>query len=186
MENIYFKSERLLYRPFEIDDLKTLVKFRNEKSMRKWFYFQEPDCLTEEFALKTINESKEIWSKKVNILKDDCCLAMVLKETGELIGNVGIVKRCRPEVKMDGLEIGYSVGEEYQRKGFATEGAKAAIKWAFSRFCEININPKIEAYIEHENWPSRRVAEKAGFVFDRTEKYVTVYTIDAYTHDVKK
>ena len=69
MENKYFVSERLLYRPARIEDLQTFVKFNNEPSRRKWFYFQEPDCLTEEFVLKGIQENIEMWSKKVNVLE---------------------------------------------------------------------------------------------------------------------
>ena len=177
MKNKYFISERLLYRPARIEDLQTCVRFNNEPSRRKWFYFQEPDCLTEEFALRSIQENIEMWDKKVNVL-DGADLFMTLKKTGELIGSVGISRRTRPEVHLDGLEIGYHVAEAYQGKGYATEGAKAALEWAVERFREINIYPIIECHVEHEHKASRRVAEKAGFVFNRSYKYVIVYIFD--------
>ena len=177
MENEYFKSERLLYRPAKLEDLATYVKFFNEPSRRKWFYFQEPDCLTEEFALNEIKNNIIKWSNKVNVL-EGASLSMVIKDTGELIGSVGIGKRIRPEVHLDGLEIGYHVAEAYQGNGYATEGVIAALEWAIERFHEIDTYPKIECHVEHEHWASRRVAEKAGFVFDRSYKYVIVYIFD--------
>ena len=104
---------------------------------------------------------------------------MTLKETGELIGSVGIERRNRPEVHLNGLEIGYHVAEAYQRKGYATEGAKAALEWAIERFREIDRYPIIECHVEHEHLASRKVAEKSGFVFNRSYQYVTVYIFDS-------
>ena len=171
----FFLSDRLTYRPYEEKDIPKMVELRNEPSMRKWFYFQEPYCLTTEFAKEHVEKSVSTWNGKVNILKDECALAIVLKESNELIGNVGIAWRNRPEVNLNGLEIGYSIGEAHQGNGYATEAAKAAIKWAFDELKKIKMEPKIEAYIEHENIPSIRVAEKAGMKFIRKEKYVSVY-----------
>ena len=177
MENEYFKSERLFYRPAKLEDLQMRVKFFNEPSRRKWFYFQEPDCLSEEFALNEINKNIELWSKKINVL-EGADLSMVLKDTGELIGSISISKSVRPEVHLDGLEIGYHVAEAHQGKGYATEGAKAALEWAMKRFREIDIYPIIECHVEHEHWASRKVAENAGFVFNRSYEYITVYVFD--------
>lgn len=57
MGNDYFISERLLYRPYQMGDVQSLVDLRNEESRRKWFYFQEPDILTQECAVKHIKEN---------------------------------------------------------------------------------------------------------------------------------
>jgi len=172
-----FISDRLYYRPYEEKDVPKMVKLRNESSMRKWFYFQEPYCLTIEFGQEEFEKNVSTWNKKIDILKDECTLAVVLNESDELIGNIGIAWRIRPEVKLDGLEIGYSIGEAHQRQGYATEAVKAVIKWAFYELKKLKMEPKIEAYIEHENIPSIRVAEKAGMKFIRKEKYVSVYEI---------
>ena len=53
----------------------------------------------------------------------------------KLIGGVSISKSIRPEVHLDGLELGYHVAEAHQGKGYAAEGAKAALEWAMERFC---------------------------------------------------
>jgi len=177
MENEYFKSERLLYRPYMLDDLETVYRFFNEPARRKWFYFQEPDCLTREFALNQIKENMENWNKRVSVLNGGG-LAMVLKETGELIGSVSVGRSTRPDVHLDGLEMGYFVTEAHQGKGYATEGAKAALEWVINRCREIDSYPIIECHVEHEHLASRKVAEKVGFVFNRSYKYLTVYIFE--------
>lgn len=55
--------------------------------------------------------------------------AVVLKETGEFIGDCGITIQ-----NIDGEmlpEIGYHINKKYWRRGFAKEAARAARDWAF-------------------------------------------------------
>lgn len=171
-KNEYFKSERLDYRPYQMEDLHALVKLRNEESRRLWFYFQEPDILTELAGVKSIEDNISLWSREVNILKEEAGLAIVLKETDELIGFIGLGK-CR----CNDVEIGYEIGEAYQKKRYATEAVKAATEWGFARLRELNAELKIVGKAEHENYPSRRVLEKAGFTFLHAEKYLSVYEL---------
>ena len=56
-------------------------------------------------------------------------------------------------------EIGYWVGEQYQRQGYATEACKILIKRAF---VDLNIE-RIYATYKKENIASKRVLEKLGF-----------------------
>jgi RimJ/RimL family protein N-acetyltransferase len=177
-ENEYFKSERLIYRPFKPEDLSVYTRMCKEKSRRRWFYFQEPQCLTEAFWEKVIQENREVWSRKVNILKDDCGLAVVEKSSGRLCGFVAISKfHGKQELKE--VELGYHIGEEFQGRGYGTEAAKAAVSWGLKRLKEIGAEPKIVGKAEHKNWPSRRVLKNAGFTYTGSEKYVSVYEIHA-------
>ena len=173
-KNNYFSSERLLYRPYMIEDLHTLVAFRNEESRRRWFYFQEPEVLTEETAAKDIKRNIELWSRKVDILKEEAGLAITLKRTNEMIGFVGLGKaRC------EHVEIGYEIGEQFQRNGYATEAVKAAVEWGFDKLKEVGAELKIVCKIEPENLASRKVAEKSGFTHVYDEPYLYVYEITA-------
>lgn len=168
------ESERLLYRSYTQNDLHVLHGLLNESSRRRWFYFQEPDCLTLEFAQKIIDDNMKVWSGNVNVLLDHCGFGIVLKETNELIGNVDLVK-CRGDEVLDYVNIGYQIGESFQGKGYATEAVKAAVDWGFEKLLEQAAEQKIIGDVEHENWASRRVLEKAGFTFIRAEQYVSIY-----------
>lgn len=170
--NETFESERLYYRPFQLGDAAVMHKYQNEQSRRRWFYFQEPDCLTMEYCIDFIEKNIFLWSRKINILTDHFDFAIVLKETGEYIGNVGISGKDR-----ETAEMGYSIGEGYQGKGYATEAARAIIEWGFDRLRELRAELRICAEIEHANWASRGVAEKAGLQFVRAKQYVSIYEI---------
>jgi Acetyltransferases, including N-acetylases of ribosomal proteins len=173
---VLMESERLTYRAYVPEDFNTLHRLFNEEARRKWFYFQEPDCLTEEFAHKVIQDSIAVWSRPVNILKDLCGFGIVLKETGELIGNVDLVK-CRGDEILDYVNIGYQIGEKHQGKGYATEAVKTAVQWGFERLEELAAEKKIIGDVEHENWGSRKVLEKAGFTLAETKQYLSVYEL---------
>lgn len=85
-----------------------------------------------------------------------------LKENGEFVGIIGIV----PEV-VEGEEylgLGYLIRREHQRMGYAYEGAKACLEWAFRE-----LRPgKIIAEIDANNRASRRLAEKLGMAVEKS------------------
>lgn len=82
--------------------------------------------------------------------------AVVLKETGGVIGDCGVSMqningRIRPE-------IGYHIARRYQRRGYATEAARACRDFVFERL------PfgRVYSYMKSANIASRCVAEKNG------------------------
>ncbi len=82
--------------------------------------------------------------------------AMVLKATGELIGDCGLT--VQPVDDADEIEIGYHVRRDHWGQGFATEAARACRDYGFVRLPVDHII----SLIRPENLPSRRVAEKNG------------------------
>jgi RimJ/RimL family protein N-acetyltransferase len=60
---------------------------------------------------------------------------------------------------VEGMDIGYAILEEYEGKGYATAGARAMVKLAFSKYHA----KKISAITIEENVGSCRVLEKLGF-----------------------
>jgi ribosomal-protein-alanine N-acetyltransferase len=82
--------------------------------------------------------------------------AMVLKTTGELIGDCGLT--VQPVDSTDEIEIGYHVRRDYWGLGLATEAARACRDYGFARLPVDHI----VSLIRPENLPSRRVAEKNG------------------------
>lgn len=98
--------------------------------------------------------------------------AVVLKETGEMIGDCGITMQ-----KIHGSllpEIGYHIRKDQQRKGYATEAAAACIRYAFDNFSF----PAVYSYMKYTNIPSQRTAMKNGMKF--VEEYED--SDNTYTH----
>jgi [ribosomal protein S5]-alanine N-acetyltransferase len=87
--------------------------------------------------------------------------AMALKSTGEVIGDCGY---ARQDVEgTTEIEIGYHVLRSLQGKGFATEAARACVKYGFETLGA----KKLISLIRPENLPSRRVAEKMGMTVEK-------------------
>lgn len=83
-------------------------------------------------------------------------MALVLKETNELIGFFGFIHQI-----VDGdeyIELGYRLDEAHWGKGIATEAAIAVRDYAFNML-EI---PLLISIINHKNDASKRVAKKVG------------------------
>jgi RimJ/RimL family protein N-acetyltransferase len=81
---------------------------------------------------------------------------VVLKETGEFIGDCGLVWQDVDGVQE--LEVGYHFRREFWGHGYATEAAKACIDFTFAN---TGVDHVI-SLIRPENEPSRRVAERNG------------------------
>ena len=84
--------------------------------------------------------------------------AVILKETNQFIGDCGITLQ---NIHGDGRlfpEIGYHISKNFWRKGYASEAAKACLKYAFE-------NTKYEEVFSYQKWtniPSRKTAIKMG------------------------
>ena len=89
-------------------------------------------------------------------------LGVVLRETGELIGD------CGPTIlEVEGaqeVELGWHIRLDLWGRGYATEAAIASRDWMFDgRGLD-----RLIALVRPENAPSCRVAEKIGMHVDRT------------------
>jgi RimJ/RimL family protein N-acetyltransferase len=82
--------------------------------------------------------------------------AMCLKESGELIGDCGLIKQVVDD--QEEIEIGYHVRRDHWRKGYASEAAHACLELGFK---QLNA-ARLVSLIRPENLPSQRVAEKNG------------------------
>ena len=83
--------------------------------------------------------------------------AVVLKETGKMIGQV-YVGKTEPE-KFNEYSVGYIFNPNYHNKGYCTEATKALCKYAF----DVLHAHRLIAKCNPENIASWRVMEKAGF-----------------------
>jgi [ribosomal protein S5]-alanine N-acetyltransferase len=87
--------------------------------------------------------------------------AMLLKDSGELIGDCGcFVRDLQGDVE---FELGWHVRRDLWGRGYATEAAQRCIEYAFSSLGA----ERIIALIRPENRSSCRVAEKNGMSCER-------------------
>jgi RimJ/RimL family protein N-acetyltransferase len=88
---------------------------------------------------------------------------VILKENGEIIGDCGLET---DEIEGESVVgIGFDFRRKYWHKGYATEAARAVLEYGFTQFGF----EKISGWIDPENAPSQRVAERIGMT---VEKYV--------------
>ena len=94
-------------------------------------------------------------------------LAVILKESGEMIGQCGLTfQDCMGEKV---IEVGYLFQKAFWHKGYAVEAARACKEYAF------NVLKAEEVYsiIRDSNIASQRVAERNGMV--RSGEFVKHY-----------
>jgi RimJ/RimL family protein N-acetyltransferase len=87
--------------------------------------------------------------------------AMILKSTGELIGDCGLALQD-VEGRMQ-IEVGYHLRRDHWHNGYATEAARASIRYGFYQLRA----RQVICMIRPENRPSRRVAERNGMTAGR-------------------
>jgi len=98
----------------------------------------------------------EVWIEKHRA----DAFAITLRETGEVVGMIGVHVNAEHQHG----EVGYWIGVPYQGRGYASEAARAVIDYAFS---ELKLN---KVFAEHfaRNPASGRVMQKAGMTYEGT------------------
>ncbi|MBO4770352.1 MAG: GNAT family N-acetyltransferase [Clostridia bacterium] len=110
---------------------------------------------------RDIYDTRE-WIRKTRALYRKgvfCDWAIVLKQSGKMIGTVGFV-RFSPENNR--AEIGYAMNPDYEGHGFMTEAVSAIINLGFSKF---GLN-RIEALFIDGDLKSRAVMERCGMTYE--------------------
>jgi RimJ/RimL family protein N-acetyltransferase len=87
--------------------------------------------------------------------------AIVLRESGELVGDCGLIPTTVEEVAE--IELGWIVAASQQGRGIATEAGAA---WRDHAFTALGLE-RIVSMISEDNIASRRVAEKLGLRVER-------------------
>ena len=142
------ETKRLILRPMQATDINALhLIFTDLKVMAAF----DHDPFTREQMMSWLGRNLEHQNKYGYGL-----FSVILKETGELIGDCGL-----EQMEVEGVqvaELGYDFRSEYWNRGFATEAACAVRDYAF----DILRLPQLISLIRVGNLPSKRVAEKVG------------------------
>lgn len=186
------ETNRTIMRKFKLDDAEDMFNnWASDEQVTRYLTWQHHK------TLKVSQDVMETWCAHYN--QNTYHWALVLKESNELIGTVGLV-RINEKDKVG--EFGYAIARKYWNKGIVTEAMNALFEYFFN---EIGFE-KIEGLHDVDNTASGRVMQKLGmsFVGRISDKYkdnkgndidVSRYTIDkktfnsikirkAYSHEI--
>ena len=157
---VRLETDRLILRPWTWEDLEDFFEYASIEGlgqMAGWL------------PHKTIDDSRAILDMFIRSRK---VFAIVLKETGRVIGSLGIERQNPdPEPEKLGRELGFVLHKEYWGRELMPEAARAVIAWCFDTLQYDYLT------CSHFDWNSRsrRVIEKTGFRYFSTTPYTTQY-----------
>lgn len=143
------ETDRLILRQWKESDYLAFIKMGLDPEVMKYF----PNLLTRDESLQFINKVKEIIDKN-----QWGFWAVELKQSGEFIGFIGLHNQPEQFKFSPCVEIGWRLAKEYWGKGYATEGAKATLEYAFNK---LNLN-KVVSFTADINIPSESVMKRIG------------------------
>lgn len=144
-----FKSKRLGFRNWNKNDLTEFAKINADLEVMEHF----PNPLTEKETAEFIMRLKTHYEKNgYNYF------ATEILESGELIGFIGLAFQDYKTEFTPAIDIGWRLKKTAWGKGFATEGAKKCLEFAFNK---LNLCNVISTCTER-NYKSESVMKKIG------------------------
>lgn len=152
------ETERLILRHWREDDAEALYKYASDSRVSELALW--PRHTSVEMSLEVIRKF---------FAPDPHCFAIILKETGEPVGCIGLVPQGaehHPVARAE-LEAGYWIGYPYWGQGLATEALSALIE-----YCRSTLDlHSILITTDLRNTASQQVALKCGFRFIEDYEY---------------
>ena len=153
---ITFETERLLLRKIDTNDIHDLYAYAHREETTQYLLWSPH---LSEYATRYVIESIKRDYRAGTYYE----LAIVLRETGRMIGTCGITAF---DAQNRVAEIGYVLSPDYWGKGLAKEAAAVLMNFSF---CELGAN-RVEAKYMKGNENSRRVMEKLGMTFEGIQR----------------
>lgn len=150
------ESSRLVLRRFGIDDAEAMFKYASDYDTTKFMRFSTHQSIADS---KTIIN---LWISDYAKL-NNYNWAIIIKETGELIGSIGLVDVNDFHKQ---AEVGYIIRKDQWNKGYTTEALKRVLKFGFE---EVGFH-RLESLHAIDNPASGMVMKKAGMVFEGTKR----------------
>ncbi len=169
MENYIIETEQLALRELTMDDLHNWHQILSDQETMQYY----PNTYDIDKTRSWIDWNLDNYSKYGFGL-----WAIILKETNQFIGDCGITMQ---NIYGDGNlfpETGYHINKNFWRKGYASQAAKACLRYSFENLAF----DEIFSYQKWTNVPSRKVAEKIGMSLrkeyaDEKNTKTSVYSI---------
>ena len=153
---IILETERLILRTWLLNDLKDYFEIYGAPEV--WRFIDPKGVFESEDAARRSLRRGIAYQEEHGI----CHWAVVEKNRGKVIGACGFnLHEGGPE-----LELVYHFAPAYWGRGYATEAARACLRYAFE---ELNA-PQIVASTSSKNFASQRVLEKIGLVYQGSKR----------------
>lgn len=152
----HIETQRLLLRQLTRDDVDAIFAILGDPIAMQYY----PRTFEREDAVEWIERNRRRYESDGYGL-----LAIVLKSSGEVIGDCGLSWQLADNETV--LELGYHLRRDHWGRGYATEAAHACMDYAF----RILKTDRLVSLIKPDNVPSRRVAERNGMRAEREVKH---------------
>ena len=117
-----FKSERLGFRNWIDSDIDKMIAISGDQRVMEFFPATATPIQTKTF----IQRMQELFERE-----GFCYFAVDSLEDGKLIGFIGLNEVNYEADFSPAIDIGWRLGVDYWNKGYATEGAKRCLEFAF-------------------------------------------------------
>jgi RimJ/RimL family protein N-acetyltransferase len=144
---VSLETERLILRMFREADFDAFAEMCADPEVMRYLGDGQP--LERHMAWRRLAMMIGHWS-----LRGYGLLAVEERASGAFAGHIGF---WNPE-GWPGFELGWTLRRCYWGRGYATEGARAAIRFAFTQMGQ----PSVISLIHRDNAASIRVAERLG------------------------
>jgi RimJ/RimL family protein N-acetyltransferase len=148
--DLLIASDRLILRPIKLQDSEFIFRYRSDSLVNQyqgWIPASMGDV--HDFITQKV-------SSKINLPDTWFQFVIIIKDTNELIGDLGI-HFFKSDLFL--VELGYTLDKGHQGKGYATEALTETINYLFK---ELN-KRHILACIDPRNEKSIRLIERLGF-----------------------
>ncbi|WP_088011621.1 GNAT family N-acetyltransferase [Gottfriedia acidiceleris] len=156
------ETERLIIRPLKDEDFKNwLCEFENRLPSQHKYDKGKIDMseCTEEWFSNLVKKHQELASNDTAHV-----FGVFRKDVDTHLGMIDFSTLARNDFQWG--RIGYTIHNQYWRKGYAKEAVKEALNIAFR---DLNFH-RIEAHINIDNISSIKLAESVGMEFECTRK----------------
>lgn len=165
------KTERLILRPWNEGDLKPFADLNADPRVREYF----PGILTGEES----NNIVMLFNEHIEKFGYGFWAASLI-DNDEFIGFIGLQNVTFEAPFSPAVEIGWRLAHHNWGKGYATEGARAALHYGFEK---LNLD-EIVSFTAVQNTRSRHVMEKIGMTHNQADDFDHPKLVDG--HPLKK
>lgn len=150
------ETDRMIIREETEEDVPALYRMYESEHIKRYI---EPLC-------EDIEDEKNYVTKYRHYVYNMYEFGIWIAEdkiTHKIIGRMGLEPKTY-EDNVRGVDMGYIIDAAYLRKGYCMEGCMAILEYARDT---LNL-PEVYVIIRTDNEISQHIAEKLGFVYDRT------------------